>query len=71
MTTTSLTGLSTSALYAANAQLLTTANNIANAATPGYSRQSTELATAGSASEGTGPAASPESISRRRHRLPR
>jgi flagellar hook-associated protein 1 FlgK len=54
LTTTSLTGLSTSALSAANAQLLTTANNIANAATPGYSRQSAELATAGSASEGTG-----------------
>lgn len=54
MTTTSLVGLGTAALYAANAQLLTTANNIANAATPGYSRQSVELATAGSALSSSG-----------------
>lgn len=54
MTTTSLVSLGTAALYAANAQLLTTSNNIANASTPGYSRQSVELATAGSASNGAG-----------------
>ena len=54
MTTTSLLSLGTSALYAANAQLLTTSNNIANANTPGYSRQSVELATAGSAYNGSG-----------------
>ena len=35
MTTTSLVSLGTAALYAANAQLLTTSNNIANASTPG------------------------------------
>ena len=46
--------LGTAALYAANAQLLTTSNNIANANTPGYSRQSVELATAGSAYNGAG-----------------
>jgi flagellar hook-associated protein 1 FlgK len=49
MTTTSLLSLGTAALYAANAQLLTTSNNIANANTPGYSRQQVQLATAGSA----------------------
>jgi flagellar hook-associated protein 1 FlgK len=54
MTTTSLMSLGTTALYAANAQLLTTSNNIANANTPGYSRQSVELATAGSAYNGSG-----------------
>jgi len=54
MTTSSLMSLGTSALYAANAQLLTTSNNIANANTPGYSRQSVELATAGSAYNGSG-----------------
>ncbi len=54
MTTTSLFSLGTSALYAANAQLLTTSNNIANANTPGYSRQSVELSTAGSAYNGSG-----------------
>ncbi|MES2718267.1 MAG: flagellar hook-associated protein FlgK [Pseudomonadota bacterium] len=54
MTTTSLMSLGTAALYAANAQLLTTSNNIANANTPGYSRQSVELSTAGSAYNGTG-----------------
>ncbi|GCL64889.1 flagellar hook-associated protein FlgK [Pseudaquabacterium pictum] len=54
MTTTSLLSLGSSALYAANAQLLTTSNNIANANTPGYSRQSVELATAGSAYNGSG-----------------
>lgn len=54
MTTSSLLSLGTSALYAANAQLLTTSNNIANANTPGYARQSVELATAGSAYNGSG-----------------
>lgn len=54
MITTSMVGIGTAALYAANAQLLTTSNNIANASTPGYSRQSVELATAGSASNGAG-----------------
>lgn len=54
MTTTSLVSLGTAALYAANAQLLTTSNNIANASTPGYARQSVELATAGSAYNGSG-----------------
>ena len=48
MTTTSLLSLGTSALYAANAQLLTTSNNIANANTEGYSRQSARLETSGS-----------------------
>ena len=48
MTTSSLLSLGTSALYAANAQLQTTSNNIANANTPGYSRQTAVLATAGS-----------------------
>ena len=46
--------LGTSALYAAYAQLQTTGNNIANANTPGYSRQSVQLATAGSAWNGSG-----------------
>ena len=54
MTTSSLMSLGTSALYAANAQLLTTSNNIANANTPGYSRQSVELATDGSAYNSAG-----------------
>lgn len=54
MTTSSLMSLGTSALYAAYAQLQTTGNNIANANTPGYSRQSVQLATAGSASNGAG-----------------
>ena len=46
--------LGTSALYAAYAQLQTTGNNIANANTPGYSRQSVQLQTAGSAYNGSG-----------------
>ena len=50
MTTSSLMSVGTSALYAAYAQLQTTGNNIANANTPGYSRQSVQLATAGAAS---------------------
>jgi len=54
MSTTSLLQLGTAALYAANAQLLTTSNNIANANTPGYSRQSVQLATSGSTYEGAG-----------------
>jgi len=54
VTTTSLMSLGSSALYAANAQLLTTSNNIATANTPGYARRSVELATAGSAYNGSG-----------------
>lgn len=54
MSTSSLLQLGTAALYAANAQLLTTSHNIANANTPGYSRQSVHLATAGSTYEGSG-----------------
>ena len=54
MSTSSLLQLGTTALYAANAQLLTTSNNIANANTPGYSRQSVQLATSGSTYEGAG-----------------
>lgn len=46
--------LGTQAIYAAYAQLQTTSNNIANANTPGYSRQSAQLATAGSAYSGSG-----------------
>ena len=46
--------LGSSALYAANAQLQTTGNNIANANTPGYSRQSVQVQTAGSAYNGSG-----------------
>ena len=48
MSSTSLTSLGTQAVFAAYAQLQATGNNIANANTPGYSRQSVELATAGS-----------------------
>jgi flagellar hook-associated protein 1 len=54
VSTSSLMSLGTSALYAAYAQLQTTGNNIANANTPGYSRQSVQLQTAGSASNGAG-----------------
>ncbi|MBL8349454.1 MAG: flagellar hook-associated protein FlgK [Burkholderiaceae bacterium] len=46
--------IGTTALYAAYAQLQTTGNNIANANTPGFSRQSVQLATAGGASFGAG-----------------
>ncbi len=48
MATTSLMTLGTQAVFAAYAQLQTTGNNIANANTPGYSRQAVQLATAGS-----------------------
>ena len=48
MATSSLMTLGTQAVFAAYAQLQTTGNNIANANTPGYSRQSVQLATAGS-----------------------
>ena len=54
MATTSLTSLGTKALFAAYSQLQTTSNNIANANTPGYSRQSVQLATAGSSGGGSG-----------------
>src|SRR3990167_7200121 len=46
--------LGTQAIFAAYSQLQTTSNNIANANTPGYSRQSAQLATAGSAYNGSG-----------------
>jgi flagellar hook-associated protein 1 FlgK len=46
--------LGTQAVFAAYAQLQTTGNNIANANTPGYSRQSVELTTTGSAYNGSG-----------------
>jgi len=52
--TSSLMHLGTQAVFAAYAQLQTTSNNIANANTPGYSRQSAQLATAGSAYSGSG-----------------
>ena len=42
-----LIGVGQSALLAAYAQLQTTGHNIANANTPGYSRQDAVLATAG------------------------
>ena len=54
MATSSLMTLGTKALFAAYSQLQTTSNNIANANTPGYSRQSAQLATAGSAYSGAG-----------------
>ena len=54
MSTSSLMNLGTKALFAAYSQLQTTSNNIANANTPGYSRQSVQLATAGSAYSGSG-----------------
>ncbi len=54
MATSSLMTLGTQAIYAAYAQLQTTSNNIANANTPGYSRQSAQLSTSGSAYSGTG-----------------
>ncbi len=49
-----LLGVGQSALLAAYAQLQTTGHNIANANTPGYSRQEAVLATAGSAYTGSG-----------------
>ena len=54
MATTSLMTLGTQAVFAAYAQLQTTGNNIANANTPGFSRQSVQLATAGSGYTGAG-----------------
>ena len=54
MASTSLMTLGTQAVFAAYAQLQTTGNNIANANTPGYSRQSVELSTAGSDYNGSG-----------------
>ena len=54
MASTSLMTLGTQAVFAAYAQLQTTGNNIANANTPGYSRQSVELGTAGSDYNGSG-----------------
>lgn len=54
MANSSLMTLGTQAIFAAYAQLQTTSNNIANANTPGYSRQSVQLATAGSGYSGAG-----------------
>ena len=54
MSSTSLTTLGAQAVFTAYAQLQTTGNNIANANTPGYSRQSVELASAGSDYNGSG-----------------
>lgn len=54
MSTSSLMSLGTQAVFAAYAQLQTTSNNIANANTPGYSRQSAQLATAGGGYSGSG-----------------
>ena len=46
MSSTSLMSLGKQAAFAAYAQLQTTGNNIANASTPGYSRQSVQQAAA-------------------------
>ena len=54
MGTGALMTLGTRALFANYSALQTTGNNIANANTPGYSRQSVELATAGGQSTGSG-----------------
>jgi flagellar hook-associated protein 1 FlgK len=54
MGTGALMGLGTKALFANYSALQTTGNNIANANTPGYSRQSVELNTAGGQSTGNG-----------------
>ena len=54
MGTGALMTLGTRALFANYAALTTTGNNIANANTPGYSRQTVELATAGSQATGSG-----------------
>jgi flagellar hook-associated protein 1 FlgK len=43
-----------SALFAAQAQLATTSHNIANAGTPGYTRQVVQQATAGAQNQGNG-----------------
>ena len=54
MGTGALMSLGTRAMFANYAALQTTGNNIANANTPGYSRQTVALATAGSQSTGSG-----------------
>ena len=55
MSSTSLTSLGKQAAFAAYAQLQTTGNNIANASTPGYSRQTVQQsAAAGTAYGGSG-----------------
>ena len=54
MTGTSLMTLGKQAVFAAYAQLQTTGNNIANANTPGYSRQAVQLQTASSGYSGGG-----------------
>ena len=54
MGTGALMSLGTRALFANYSALQTTGNNIANANTPGYSRQSVELATAGGQFSGAG-----------------
>lgn len=46
--------IGTRAMFAAQAQINTTASNIANANTPGYSRQTVQLATAGGQFTGAG-----------------
>lgn len=50
----SILSLATRAMFANYAQLQTTGNNIANANTPGYTRQQVELSTAGGQSTGSG-----------------
>ena len=54
MSVSALISIGTRALTANYAALQTTGNNIANASTPGYSRQSVELETAGSQASGSG-----------------
>jgi flagellar hook-associated protein 1 FlgK len=54
MGTGALMSIGTRAMFANYAALTTTGNNIANANTPGYSRQTVELATAGSQGSGSG-----------------
>ena len=46
MSISSLMSIGQTALYAASAQMQATSNNIANASTPGYSRESANLAEA-------------------------
>jgi flagellar hook-associated protein 1 FlgK len=54
MSTSPLLSIGASAMNAAYAQLMTASNNIANASTPGYSRQSVQLANADPQSSGSG-----------------
>jgi flagellar hook-associated protein 1 FlgK len=54
MSTGALMSIGTRAMFANYSALSTIGNNIANANTPGYSRQTVELATAGSQSTGSG-----------------